>query len=169
MLGHIAVYEVGFIITRYDEGAGLGMSARSFKIEHAAGINIPGQSVDHPLVAYFVLVDKRNRDAAAGLDLVFVLAHSEYRAGVVRREFRTGVNLNVVIAAQLLAVLRQTMMVAVHHHAATVEGHIVMLVHDALVPRFSLSGMYEIHRKDAENAKDFYSYHSIIPMWRRSD
>jgi len=30
-----------------------------------------------------------------------------------------------------------------------------------LVPRFSLYGMVEIHRKDAENAKDFYSYHSI--------
>ncbi len=89
---------------------------------------------------------------------------TEYRAGVVRREFRTGVNLDVVIATQLLAVLRQTVMVAVHHHTAAVEGHIVMLVPGVLVLRFSLSGMVEIRRKDAENAEDFYSYHSIIPI-----
>ena len=105
MLGHVAVYEVGFIIARHDESACLGMSTCRFKMEHATGIKIPGQSVDHPLVAYFVLVDKRNRDAAARLDLVFVLAHSEYRAGIIRREFRTGVNLEVVIASQLLAIL----------------------------------------------------------------
>jgi len=55
----------------------------------------------------------------------------------------------------------------VNTFAAVVEGHIVMLVSGVLVSRFSLYSMVENHRKNAENAKDFYSCHSIIPLWRR--
>jgi hypothetical protein len=118
--------------------------------------------MNHPLVTYFVLVDKRNRDAAARLNLVFVLAHTKYHAGVVRREFRTSVNLDAIISSQFLAVPWQTLMIAVHHHAATVEGHIVTLVPGVLVLCFSLLGEYETQYKDAENVKNFYKCHSII-------
>ena len=164
MLGHVAVYEVGKIISRHDESAGLGMSACSFKGEHAAGINIPGQSVDHPLVAYFVLVDKGHRDTATWIDLVFVLTHAEYGAGIVRREFRSGINLEVVITAQLFAVFRQTVVVAVHRHACIVEGHIMMPMTVVLVLRFSLCRIYNIPRKDAAYAKDFYDFHARISI-----
>ena len=112
--------QVGLVIARHDERTRSTVTTGSFQVKHAARVKIPGQTVDHPLVPYLILVDKSYRHPATRFNQEFVLAKAIHGPWIIGCEFGAGGDCKFIIGADLLAVPRQHASVVVHHNAATI-------------------------------------------------
>ncbi len=122
------MHQVGLVIARYDERTRSPVTTGSFKMKHPARVKIPGQAVDHPLVPYLVLVDKSYRHTATRFNQEFMLAKAIHGPWVIGGEFGACGDCKFIIGAELLSIPRQHTGVAVHHYAATVQCHIVLVM-----------------------------------------
>ena len=77
---------------------------------------------------YLILVDKSYRHPAARFNQEFVLAKAIHGPWIIGCEFGAGGDCKFIIGAELLAVVRQHIGVAVHHDAAIIQGHIVLVI-----------------------------------------
>ena len=148
MLRNVTVYQIGLVSGRENKRAGPLSFACDLKREHAHGVDIAWQAVQHPLVTNAVRIDECHREFRTRRKAPFVAVIRKHRSRPGK--FFTGTNNNLVFTRETRTAPGELVRIFIHDHTRSVELHPMMgmrMVRLVLLSRADLAGKQD--RQDA--------------------
>lgn len=128
VLRHIAMDQVGLVVSRNNECTCFAMTARYLDMEHASRVQVLRQTMNHPLVTDGIVVHEGHFDTTARQYADLVLAHTKNHPRNIVGILSTRMNGQIIFLANAGTITWKLIGIFVHHHAIDSQRHLVSLV-----------------------------------------